>query len=166
MTDRSRWSAVTGQAVERHDKGRGYEIGENEFLVIEDHELEAAREQGEGGRTTLPFWPDRRRKAETPVHETPPSPVGPAAAQKVVLFRDSDARQGRAEAPAPELVPAPRPRPEKRTIDIEMFVPRAQMDPRYFEKPYYIGASLPGSQRTLPAPRGRGAPLERSAARQ
>jgi hypothetical protein len=53
MTDRSRWSAVTGQAVERHDKGRGYEIGENEFLVIEDHELEAAREQGEGGRLSL-----------------------------------------------------------------------------------------------------------------
>jgi non-homologous end joining protein Ku len=37
--------SVTGEAIERHDKGRGYEIGQIQFLLIEDHELEAVREQ-------------------------------------------------------------------------------------------------------------------------
>src|SRR3954470_655283 len=35
--------AYTGEVVERHNKGRGYEVGENNFLSIEDEELEAAR---------------------------------------------------------------------------------------------------------------------------
>ena len=34
--------AVTGEAVERFDKGRGYEIGENQFLLVEDQDLERA----------------------------------------------------------------------------------------------------------------------------
>jgi DNA end-binding protein Ku len=31
----------TGEPVEREDKGRGYEIGKNEFIQVEDEELEA-----------------------------------------------------------------------------------------------------------------------------
>jgi DNA end-binding protein Ku len=31
----------TGEPIEREDKGRGYEIGKNEFLQVEDEELEA-----------------------------------------------------------------------------------------------------------------------------
>src|SRR3954471_20059548 len=37
--------AVTGEAVERHNKTRGYQVGENQFLTIEDEELEAARQE-------------------------------------------------------------------------------------------------------------------------
>ena len=40
----------TGQLVEAEEKGRGYELGENQFLVVEDEELEKARE---GARTRL-----------------------------------------------------------------------------------------------------------------
>jgi DNA end-binding protein Ku len=31
--------SVTGEVVESGDKGRGYEIGKNEFLPVEDEEL-------------------------------------------------------------------------------------------------------------------------------
>jgi Ku protein len=40
--------------------------------------------------------------------------------------------------PPPEIVPRPRPRVDSRTIEIEHFVPRAQIHPRYFDKPYFI----------------------------
>jgi non-homologous end joining protein Ku len=129
--------SMTGEAVERHAKGRGYQIGENEFLVIEDHELEAAREQARGAEPSSLHAPPLPE--ETPhVRRVARQPVKPAAEHKVVPFREADTGQGGSESRAPEAVPVPRPRPEKRTIDIETFVPRAQMDPRYFEKPYYI----------------------------
>src|SRR5712692_8829637 len=35
--------SVTGDVVESPDKGRGYEIGRNQFLPVEDEELEALR---------------------------------------------------------------------------------------------------------------------------
>src|SRR3954451_22168563 len=34
--------AVTGEPVQAHDKTRGYEVGENQFLLLRDDELEAA----------------------------------------------------------------------------------------------------------------------------
>src|SRR4051794_34244792 len=36
---------VTGQPVAAHDKGRGYEVGENQFLLVQDEELESARQE-------------------------------------------------------------------------------------------------------------------------
>src|SRR3954462_4447377 len=35
--------AVTGEPLASEDKGRGYEIGESQFLLVEDHEVERAR---------------------------------------------------------------------------------------------------------------------------
>jgi hypothetical protein len=37
--------SITGEAVENHDKARGYEVGENQFLLVEDRELEQARSE-------------------------------------------------------------------------------------------------------------------------
>src|SRR5688572_16033152 len=37
--------SVTGETVESWDKGRGYEVGENQFVVVEDKELEEVREE-------------------------------------------------------------------------------------------------------------------------
>jgi hypothetical protein len=37
--------AVTGEVVQSHDKGRGYQVGENQFVVVQDEELDAAREE-------------------------------------------------------------------------------------------------------------------------
>jgi DNA end-binding protein Ku len=62
----------TGEPIEREDKGRGYEIGKNEFIQVEDEELEAIQ-----------------------VEST-------------------------------------------HTIEIDKFVPNAQIDKRYYDSPYYI----------------------------
>jgi len=64
--------SVTGEPVDSENKGRGYEIGKNQFLMVEDEELEAIE-----------------------VEST-------------------------------------------RTIEIDKFVPRDQIDDRYLETPYYI----------------------------
>src|SRR5215203_1431547 len=37
--------AVTGAPVQAHDKARGYEVGEDQFVVVQDEELEAARQE-------------------------------------------------------------------------------------------------------------------------
>ena len=37
--------SVTGEVVQSHNKGRGYEVGENQFLIVQDQELEAARQE-------------------------------------------------------------------------------------------------------------------------
>jgi non-homologous end joining protein Ku len=37
---------VTGEPVQAHNKGRGYEVGENQFLLVGDEELEAAEQEG------------------------------------------------------------------------------------------------------------------------
>src|SRR5215217_5792183 len=43
--------SVTGEAVDPDEKGRGYEVGDEQFLLVEDEELEAARQ---APRPTLP----------------------------------------------------------------------------------------------------------------
>jgi DNA end-binding protein Ku len=35
--------SVTGEAVDKSDKARGYEVGEDEFVLVEDPDLERAR---------------------------------------------------------------------------------------------------------------------------
>jgi hypothetical protein len=42
---------VTGEVVESHNKGRGYEVGENQFLMVQEEELEAAQQKAR----TRPF---------------------------------------------------------------------------------------------------------------
>src|SRR5947209_640131 len=37
--------AVTGEPVEFRNKGRGYEVGENDFLIVQDEELAAAQRE-------------------------------------------------------------------------------------------------------------------------
>ena len=34
---------VTGEVVDSHDKGRGYEVADKRFVIVEDEELYAAR---------------------------------------------------------------------------------------------------------------------------
>jgi len=37
--------SVTGEVVEPQNKGRGYEVGEKQFLMVQDEELEAAQQE-------------------------------------------------------------------------------------------------------------------------
>src|SRR5262245_30998142 len=42
---------VTGQVVESRNKGRGYEVGENQFLIVQEEELKSAQQEAR----TRPF---------------------------------------------------------------------------------------------------------------
>jgi DNA end-binding protein Ku len=112
--------SVTGDVVQSFDKGRGYEVGENQFVVVEDEELERAREAARAPSTSEPVVRGvRERAVEQPVRKPTP-------------------REELLGKPAP-VIPPPRPRLENtRTIEIERFVPRAQIDPSYHHTPYYI----------------------------
>ena len=37
--------SITGETVETHDKARGYEVGEDRYLLVEDRELDQARSE-------------------------------------------------------------------------------------------------------------------------
>ena len=123
--------AVTGEAVDRADKGRGYDVGENQFLLVEDQDLEWARQA--------------RPQPGAPVPMEPPSVRGPLARQPRLEEAEPEPQQGPDEV-TEEAPPLP-PRPQNtHTIEIERFVPVGQVDARYFEKPYYITPREPIGQ--------------------
>jgi DNA end-binding protein Ku len=109
--------SVTGDPIEPSDKARGFEVAENQFVVVEDEDLEQAREQS---RTQ------------------PLSPVATPAPQ----VQDVSQREASRLTPERRLETSrvePRPRiPNPRTIEIDYFIPRMQIDARYYQTPYYI----------------------------
>jgi DNA end-binding protein Ku len=110
---------VTGEAIESHNKARGYEVCESQFVVVEDQELEQAR-------------------AEARAH---PFGAAPAARSKEEAQPAPERKREELKRPVaePAIVAPPRPRLENtRTIDIERFIPRSQIDARYHHTPYYI----------------------------
>jgi DNA end-binding protein Ku len=118
--------SITGEAVVSSNKARGYEVGENEFLLVEDQVLERARtERPSPGAVELSV-PSRR--------ESPPTiPSGPHEQRKedVAAANDGDEYEEEEAATIPRLQTT-------RTIEIDHFLPSGQIDARYFEKPYYI----------------------------
>src|SRR5215218_10682989 len=67
--------SVTGDLVESQNKGRGFEVGENQFLVVQDEDLEAAQEQAR----TRPFSsPATSRAPLVAAPVEPPSRRSPA----------------------------------------------------------------------------------------
>ena len=98
---------------------------------VEDEELEVARQQAQA-----------RRPGAATVQPPAPAPISEAP------FRKPDRPGGRAATPVPSPAPEP-PRlvvENTRTIDIERFVPRGQIDARYIDKPYYIAPRDPVGQ--------------------
>lgn len=121
--------SVTGEVVEAHDKGRGYEVGENQFLVVQDEELETARQEAR----SRPFSGPSTRVADTPTPSVETRPSTREAPKPAELRKRED---------APPIVPPPSPPPPRiennRTIELDRFVLRGQIDPRYYNTPYYI----------------------------
>lgn len=115
--------SVTGDAVDSSNKARGYEVGENEFLLVEDRDIEHARSE------RLP--PGAVEVNEASRRESPPTvPAG--------MYEQEDQEPADDDDDDEEGM-SPRPRPENtHTIEIERFLPAGQIDARYFEKPYYI----------------------------
>ena len=83
-------------------------------LVVEEEELEEAR-----------------TRSAAPAAQDEAPPIARRGAPKVEAKRST---------PEPDILAPPRPRIENtRTIEIERFVPRGQIDARYHHTPYYIG---------------------------
>ena len=132
--------SVTGEAIDASDKARGYEIGENEFLFVEDRDLAQARSE-------------RAPPGSIPLAEPPPRTSPPTVPARAFEFAEEDRApeddeheeeglEEPEEAPAPPVL-----RPQNtRTIEIERFLPARQIDARYFEKPYYIVPREPVGQ--------------------
>lgn len=121
---------VTGEVVQSHDKGRGYEVSERQLLLVPDEELEAAQQEARS-----------RPKTAAPVVKVPQLGQERSPTSAAPVGRDNRKReQARLqEAPAEPEPPAPPVRIENnRTIEIERVVQIAQIDPSYYDTPYYI----------------------------
>ena len=114
---------VTGEPVASEDKGRGYEIGERQFLMVEDHEVEQAR---------LARAPSPTATASIVPTQTPPAQQAKSGSRPPVIEEEDEDME---EAKPPVVFAKPE---NTRTIEIDRFFPRAQIDARFFEKPYYV----------------------------
>jgi DNA end-binding protein Ku len=129
--------SVTGEAVETSDKGRGYAVGENEFLLVEDRDLAEARSERPPPGSIPVAEPSHRQSPPTvPATDSEPTEEERASAD------NEDEDEEPEEAPAPPVLRPPNPR----TIEIERFLPTGQIDGRYFEKPYYVVPREPVGQ--------------------
>jgi Ku protein len=123
---------VTGEVVESRNKGRGYEVGENQFLIVQEEELKSAQQEAR----TRPF------SATPPPRPQPQHAEEPPARRDAALKLVEPAKgQARREEEPPIAPPPALPRSiveNTRTIELDRFVPREQIDPRYYNAPYYI----------------------------
>jgi non-homologous end joining protein Ku len=116
---------VTREPVDSYEKGRGYEVGGGRLVLVGEEDVEAARQAQRPHQLASAPQPNVLPWPTNGTHADPIEPnrrgVSPAA------------------DPAPPL-PSPFPaRPQNTcTIEIANFVPRVQIDPAYYEKPYYI----------------------------
>jgi DNA end-binding protein Ku len=138
---------VTGEPVQAHNKGRGYEVGENQFLLVRDEELEVAEQEGRrrpysGAPATTEVEPNEQAQ---PLHLQPPKPLVINAPTKSAPRREVEPVATPAEAKTrPDAMPssaapaAPTPIENNRTIEIDRFILRAQLDACYLDTPYYV----------------------------
>jgi len=140
--------SVTGEPVASSNKGRGYEVGENQFLLLREDELEAAEQEARS----------RPYSAAPPAAAsqiTEPQPHGNAvvsarssgdAAETGLPREKEESLAAHREGPSsPSMsrdidqpAPAPTPIENNRTIELDRFVPRSQLDVRYLDTPYYV----------------------------
>ena len=121
--------SVTGEEVASSDKARGYETARDEYLLVDNRDIERARsERPSPGAIELASSSSPSRHPQSALagsHED--------ENETASLTEDDEDDEGTEES-------APVPPPEKtRTIAIDRFVPAGQVDARYFDKPYYIG---------------------------
>jgi non-homologous end joining protein Ku len=127
--------SVTGDVVSTVDKARGYEVGEQTHLIVEDREIEVARQEARS--TSFAVQP---KSEEMPHVESKP------ASRKA---RNEEPPEDREEAPPIQPEPGPVRVENTRTIDIQRFVPRDQLDARYYDTPYYIAPTDEVGQETF-----------------
>jgi DNA end-binding protein Ku len=121
--------SITGEEVAFSDKARGYETAADEFLLVEDRDIERARHERPPPGAVELATPSPQSRRESPL--TPARSYEDEKENKTAAVEDKDEEEQDDAAPIPRLQ-------NTRTIEIERFVPRDQVDARYFEKPYYI----------------------------
>ena len=138
---------VTGEPVQAHNKGRGYEVGENQFLLVRDDELEAAEQEGRRRPySSVPVETLQHSEQPGAANLEPPKRLFTSAPMKSPPRREEEAlapaepktRPDPMPASAAPAAPAPTPIENNRTIEIDRFIPRAQVDARYLDTPYYV----------------------------
>jgi DNA end-binding protein Ku len=137
---------VTGEQVQSQDKARGYEVGENKFLLVHDEEIEAAEQDARRRPYSAVPSPSPAQKDVSRTVEV----ISPAPSSKTTLFTETTAHEEaailvRAQWSRSEPIssveqnPIPTPTPiDDRTIQLDHFIPKTQVDPRYLNTPYYI----------------------------
>jgi DNA end-binding protein Ku len=146
--------AVTGEKVPSLNKGRGYEIAENEFLLVRDEELEEAKQEARTRPYTAappkisledvvqseppPALPRARRFTAAPMKSIPRRQEEPRAHEEPIASHTEPQIPARRSAILDARVPFPTPIENNRTIQIDRFIPRAQVDARYLDTPYYV----------------------------
>ncbi len=139
--------ALTGEPVQSHDKGRGYEVGENQFLLMGDDELEEAEREARRRPYSAPpseATVEDDEQVEPPKVLAPARPFSAAPMKSIPRRREEPIRHTESQTPdrissVPDTpLPTPAPIENNRTIEIDRFIPRAQVDARYLDTPYYI----------------------------
>jgi non-homologous end joining protein Ku len=152
----------TGEVVPSDQRGRGYEVAQDRFLLVDDDELQAALEEArvrpfsgppaKAVEEALTAEPERARMpAPSPAPSTPArradfdsrsmfgastTPPAPTGAKRPATNVAPDL-QG--EPPPVAAAPMPTPRPiNDRTIALDRFVSERDIDWRYLDTPYYI----------------------------
>src|SRR4051812_43851544 len=122
---------ITGEAVARDQKGRGYELGEDQFLLVRDDELTAAEEEARH----RPYTEIRPATVSNQDRGSEAPSSSPQATTAITETKSPDAEVTSEVPEHADLVP--RPIENNRTIEIDRFIPRLQLDPRYLDTPYY-----------------------------
>jgi DNA end-binding protein Ku len=129
---------VTGKVVESHNRGRGYQVGEEQFLVVRDEELKEAQLEARSRPFTRPMPTTEDEDAASAVK--PPSKQPKGGRRKVEVDEpEPEAEEAEPEAEQTKATPVPRPIIENtHTIELDRFVPREEIDARYLLAPYYL----------------------------
>jgi DNA end-binding protein Ku len=91
--------SITGEAVDSANKARGYEVGENQFLLVEDRDIEQARSERPPPQMTrtieierfLPTGQIDARYFEKPYYIVPREEIGQ---ESFAVIRDAMTREG------------------------------------------------------------------------
>jgi DNA end-binding protein Ku len=132
----------TGEIVQRDQSGRGYQVNEKEFLIVEDAELRAAEEEARN-RPFVRLSPASEKDDAKPTSSKLESRQQLADAARELNPPDHptfETRRSKSEVPVdPDAVLIqPAKIENNRTIEIDRFVASEQIDWAYFQTPYYI----------------------------
>ncbi len=119
--------SVTGDVVTTEQKGRGFEVGESQLILVEGEELETAQEQARtrplSGKVTAPSQRETSLPSESKL---------PKESARRPTFKRIEPEHEEIQQPQPVRVL------NNRIIEIERCVPRDEVDPRYYDTPYYV----------------------------